>query len=59
MEDVLDLKSEKNVDKFKIKKGKNLKIKNKTIFLVSNLFIGLSLLNFYLIFSFIKILQNI
>jgi len=65
MEDVFNIRYNTKLDKLEIvkeKKGENkfkrlLKHKFLSIILVS--FVGLSVINFYLIFSFMKILENV
>jgi len=65
MENVFNVRYDTKLDKVEIPKEKNLnKIinliqKNKFITLVFSSFIALSLINFYLIYSFMKILENI
>lgn len=65
MEDVFNIRYNTKLDKLEIikeKKGKKifkLLQKHKVLFVVCVSFIGLCTINFYLIFSFMKILENI
>lgn len=65
MEDVFNIMNEKNLDKLEYKKEKGSKKilnfinKNKFITFAFSSFIALSIINFYLMYSFMKILGNI
>lgn len=65
MENVFNIKYDSKLDKVKMPKdrymNKIFKViqKNKFITLVFSSFIALSMINFYLIYSFMKILENI
>lgn len=65
MENVFNVRYDAKLDKLEIPKEKysnkilNLIQKNKFITLVFSSFIALSAINFYLIYSFMKILENI
>ena len=65
MEDVFNINYDTKLDRLEIPKKKHthkifkLMKKNKFISLVFGSFIFLSLINFYLIYSFVKILENI
>ncbi len=65
MENVFNVRYDTKLDKVEIPKEKysnkilNLIQKNKFITLVFTSFIALSIINFYLIYSFMKILENI
>lgn len=65
MEDVFNIKYNSKLDKVKVPEDKGVsKIfkviqKNKFITLIFSSFIALSTINFYLIYSFINVLENI
>lgn len=65
MENVFDIRYDTKLDKLEIPKEKylnkilNLILKNKFITLVFSSFIAFSIINFYLIYNFMKILENI
>lgn len=65
MENVFNVKYDSKLDKVKIQKDKYMnKIfkviqKNKFITLAFSSFIALSMINFYLIYSFMRVLENI
>lgn len=63
MENVFNIKYDSKLDKVKIQKSKykifDIIQKNKFITLIFSSFIALSIINFYLIYSFMKVLENI
>ena len=63
MENVFNIKYDSELDKVKIQKSKykifDIIQKNKFITLIFSSFIALSMINFYLIYSFMKVLENI